>query len=65
LRLGVLAVDLSLAFLCALASWRLIFHRKGAKSTAKAQRRQEKINLIFIFLSHNILLFFASWRLGG
>jgi len=76
LRLGVLAVNLSLALLCVLASWRLIFHRKGAKSTAKAQRKDKNYffftlkslaplcalaSLRLIFL----LLFFAPWRLGG
>jgi len=39
----------SLALLCVLASWRLIFHRKGAKSTAKAQRRKGKKKLFFCF----------------
>jgi len=65
LRLGVLAVNLSLALLCVLASWRLIFHRKGAKSTAKAQRRKGKTKTIFFAFtlkSLALLCALASWR---
>jgi len=67
------------ALLCALASLRLIFQRKGLKSTAKAQRRQGKTITFFVFAFKSlallcvlaslrlifILLFFASLRLGG
>ena len=57
MRPGVLAVDLSLDLLCALASWQLIFHRKGLKSTAKAQRKET--NYFFYFK-----IFCSSLRLG-
>jgi len=49
-----------------LASWRLIFYRKGLKSTAKAQRRKgKKLTIFFVFTlkSFTLLCALASWRL--
>jgi len=65
LRPGVLAVNFYFALLCALASLRLIFHRKGLKSTAKAQRRKGKTITFFVFAFKSLALLcaLASLRL--
>jgi len=81
LRLGVWAVDLSLALLCVLASWRLIFHRKGAQNPPQRRKDAKERQKLFFFAFTLkslaplcalaslrlifLLLFFASWRLGG
>jgi len=81
LRLGVLAVNIYFALLCALASWRLIFHRKGAQNPPQRRKDAKERQKLFFFAFTLkslaplcalaslrlifLLLFFASWRLGG